>query len=317
MMMLIPEAWAGNPLMDPARARVLRIPRRADGAVGRPRRGRLHRRPPDRRHARPQRPAPRALLRHRRRPRLPRLGERRAAVPRGGHRPQVAAPAGQDAADRPRAGPHHRGRGDQGRARRRRALCRSGSTQAQYKLKDLEAIESDRAAVREETASLLDRQQAFGYTQEDVSKFLEPMARARRRSDRLDGHRHADRGAVSRRPRLLYDYFKQNFAQVTNPPIDPIREELVMSLVSMIGPRPNLLGHDAGTHKRLEVDQPILTNARPREDPLGRGSARRRVPHRDDRHDLGRRAAAPTGSRWRSRRCAGRRPKRCWPTRTS
>jgi glutamate synthase (NADPH/NADH) large chain len=57
-----------------------------------------------------------------------------------------------------------------------------------------------------------------------------------------------------------YDYFKQNFAQVTNPPIDPIREELVMSL-SMIGPRPNLLGHDAGTHKRLEVDQPILTNA--------------------------------------------------------
>ncbi|MDO9224205.1 MAG: glutamate synthase large subunit, partial [Caulobacter sp.] len=54
--------------------------------------------------------------------------------------------------------------------------------------------------------------------------------------------------------------FKQNFAQVTNPPIDPIREELVMSLVSMIGPRPNLLGRQAGTHKRLEVSQPILTN---------------------------------------------------------
>ena len=65
---------------------------------------------------------------------------------------------------------------------------------------------------------------------------------------------------LSDRPRLLYDYFKQNFAQVTNPPIDPIREELVMSLVSMIGPRPNLLGHQAGTHKRLEVSQPILTN---------------------------------------------------------
>jgi glutamate synthase (NADPH/NADH) large chain len=65
---------------------------------------------------------------------------------------------------------------------------------------------------------------------------------------------------LSKRSRLLYDYFKQNFAQVTNPPIDPIREELVMSLVSMIGPRPNLLGHDAGSHKRLEVDQPILTN---------------------------------------------------------
>ena len=66
---------------------------------------------------------------------------------------------------------------------------------------------------------------------------------------------------LSKRPRLLYNYFKQNFAQVTNPPIDPIREELVMSLMSMIGPRPNLLGHNAGTHKRLEVCQPVLTNA--------------------------------------------------------
>jgi glutamate synthase (NADPH/NADH) large chain len=65
---------------------------------------------------------------------------------------------------------------------------------------------------------------------------------------------------LSNRPKLLYDYFKQNFAQVTNPPIDPIREELVMSLVSMIGPRPNLLGRQAGSHKRLEVAQPVLTN---------------------------------------------------------
>src|SRR5712672_1006417 len=67
--------------------------------------------------------------------------------------------------------------------------------------------------------------------------------------------------ALSDKPKLLFTYFKQNFAQVTNPPIDPIREELVMSLVSMIGPRPNLLGRDAGAHKRLEVSQPVLTNA--------------------------------------------------------
>jgi glutamate synthase (NADPH/NADH) large chain len=65
---------------------------------------------------------------------------------------------------------------------------------------------------------------------------------------------------LSDKAKLLYNYFKQNFAQVTNPPIDPIREELVMSLVSMIGPRPNLLGHHAGNHYRLEVSQPILTN---------------------------------------------------------
>ena len=60
---------------------------------------------------------------------------------------------------------------------------------------------------------------------------------------------------------MLYDYFKQCFAQVTNPPIDPIREELVMSLVSLIGPRPNLLEPEgAAGHKRLEVRTPILSN---------------------------------------------------------
>lgn len=131
--------------------------------------------------------------------------------------------------------------------------------QAQYKLKELEVIEPELAALPVETTSLLDRQQAFGYTQEDVSKFLEPMAVA---GDDPIGSMGTDTpiAVLSQRSRLLYDYFKQNFAQVTNPPIDPIREELVMSLVSMIGPRPNLLGHDAGSHKRLEVDQPILTN---------------------------------------------------------
>ena len=68
--------------------------------------------------------------------------------------------------------------------------------------------------------------------------------------------------ALSDQPKLLFTYFKQNFAQVTNPPIDPIREELVMSLVSIIGPRPNLFDLQglAGT-KRLEVRQPILTDA--------------------------------------------------------
>ena len=67
--------------------------------------------------------------------------------------------------------------------------------------------------------------------------------------------------ALSEKPKLLYTYFKQNFAQVTNPPIDPIREELVMSLVSIIGPRPNLFDLEGtSTKKRLEVHQPILTD---------------------------------------------------------
>jgi glutamate synthase (NADPH) large chain len=130
---------------------------------------------------------------------------------------------------------------------------------AQYNLKDLDVVEPELAALPVEVTSLLDRQQAFGYTQEDLGKFLEPMAAL---GDDPIGSMGTDTpiAVLSSRSRLLYDYFKQNFAQVTNPPIDPIREELVMSLVSMIGPRPNLFGQDAGTHKRLEVDQPILTN---------------------------------------------------------
>jgi glutamate synthase (NADPH/NADH) large chain len=131
---------------------------------------------------------------------------------------------------------------------------------AQYKLKDLDDVEAVEPSLANDPSALLDRQQAFGYTQEDIAKFLEPMAV---NADDPIGSMGTDTpiAVLSARPRLLYDYFKQNFAQVTNPPIDPIREELVMSLVSMIGPRPNLLGHEAGTHKRLEVDQPVLTDA--------------------------------------------------------
>src|SRR5690606_38183286 len=89
-------------------------------------------------------------------------------------------------------------------------------------------------------ASLLDVQQAFGYTEEDLKFLLSPMAIE---GQEAIGSMGTDTplSALSSKPKLLYTYFKQNFAQVTNPPIDPIREELVMSLVSFIGPRPNLL----------------------------------------------------------------------------
>jgi len=132
----------------------------------------------------------------------------------------------------------------------------------QFKLSELPLPEHDPDQVllgQNSNASLLDRQQAFGYTQEDIQFFLEPMAQ---HGDDPLGSMGADTpiAVLSRKPKLLYNYFKQNFAQVTNPPIDPIREELVMSLVSMIGPRPNLLGLAAGTHKRLEISQPVLTN---------------------------------------------------------
>ncbi len=112
----------------------------------------------------------------------------------------------------------------------------------------------------ETNEALLDRQQAFGYTQEDLSHFLVPISH---KGEDPVGSMGTDTAlsVLSRRSKLLYTYFKQCFAQVTNPPIDAIREELVMSLVSHVGPKPNLLGFDAeGTHLRLEVRQPILTD---------------------------------------------------------
>ncbi|MHC2000724.1 glutamate synthase large subunit [Methylobacterium sp. CM6241] len=108
--------------------------------------------------------------------------------------------------------------------------------------------------------SLLDRQQAFGYSQEDLKLLMAPMAVT---GQEAVGSMGTDTplSALSDKPKPLYTYFKQNFAQVTNPAIDPIREEAVMSLVSFIGPRPNLLDMEgASRKKRLEVRQPILTN---------------------------------------------------------
>lgn len=107
---------------------------------------------------------------------------------------------------------------------------------------------------------LLDRQQAFGYTQEDTKLLMAPMATT---GQEAIGSMGTDTpiSALSDKPKLLYTYFKQLFAQVTNPPIDPIREESVMSLVSLIGPRPNLFDLEGLSElKRLEVRQPILTN---------------------------------------------------------
>src|SRR5712672_3526189 len=109
--------------------------------------------------------------------------------------------------------------------------------------------------------SLLDCQQTFGYTQEDLRILMAPMGSQGEEAVGSMGN-DAPISALSDKPKLLFTYFKQNFAQVTNPPIDPIREELVMSLVSIIGPRPNLFDLEGTSRlKRLEVRQPILTDA--------------------------------------------------------
>jgi glutamate synthase (NADPH) large chain len=107
--------------------------------------------------------------------------------------------------------------------------------------------------------SLLDVQQAFGYTQEDIKFILQPMIANGEEGAGSMGN-DAALPVLSVKPKVLYNYFKQLFAQVTNPPIDPIREELVMSLVTFIGPKPNLLGVDETTPQiRLEASQPILS----------------------------------------------------------
>ncbi len=116
------------------------------------------------------------------------------------------------------------------------------------------------AAMGPDAQTLRNAQKAFGYTREDIEFFLKPMASEGQDPVGSMG-RDTPPAVLSDRPKMLYDYFKERFAQVTNPPIDPIREETVMSLVSLIGPRPNLLDLDTGgTHKRLEVSHPILTN---------------------------------------------------------
>ena len=118
--------------------------------------------------------------------------------------------------------------------------------------------ESSSAALEHVSSSLMDRQQAFGMTQEDLKFLMAPMAANGEEAIGSMGN-DSPLAVLSNKNKPLYNYFKQLFAQVTNPPIDPIREAIVMSLVSFIGPKPNLLDiNQVNPPMRLEVSQPIL-----------------------------------------------------------
>ena len=120
---------------------------------------------------------------------------------------------------------------------------------------------SDSALPRPTKDSLLDLQQAFGYTQEDIKFLMAPMASFGEEGIGSMGN-DSPLAVLSSKNKPLYNYFKQLFAQVTNPPIDPIREAIVMSLVSFIGPKPNLLDiNQVNPPMRLEVTQPVLDMA--------------------------------------------------------
>ncbi len=122
----------------------------------------------------------------------------------------------------------------------------------------LDEVETEKTPPLKSAVRMLDRQQAFGYTQEDTKFIMAPMAMNGEEPVGSMGN-DSPLAVLSDKNKTLYHYFKQLFAQVTNPPIDPIREELVTSLVSFIGPKPNLLGIDEmNPPLRLEVSQPVL-----------------------------------------------------------
>ena len=126
------------------------------------------------------------------------------------------------------------------------------------RLDDIEGSATEPASATESQSSLLDRQQAFGFTQEDLKFLMAPMAANGEEALGSMGN-DSPLAVLSDKNKPLFNYFKQLFAQVTNPPIDPIREAIVMSLVSFIGPKPNLLDiNQVNPPMRLEVSQPVL-----------------------------------------------------------
>lgn len=126
-------------------------------------------------------------------------------------------------------------------------------------LVDLEEVPDAPRMPGPEHVSVRRRQQAFGYTFEDLRKVLEPMASSGVEPIGSMGY-DAPLAVLSRRPQRLYNYFKQMFAQVTNPPIDAIREEIVTATDTTIGPERNLLAPGPESCRHIKIENPILSN---------------------------------------------------------
>ena len=173
----------------------------------------------------------------------------------GDGRPQGPAQAGPDVPRRHRRAPHHRGRGDQGPALAREHPYDEWLHAGLIRLDDL----ADREHVVHTHASVTRRQQVFGYTEEEKRILLAPMAKT---GYEPIGSMGTDTpiAALSDRPRLLFDYFSQLFAQVTNPPLDAIREELVTSLSGTIGPEGNLLEPSPHACRQVVLPFPVIDN---------------------------------------------------------
>jgi glutamate synthase (NADPH/NADH) large chain len=256
MAMLIPEAWSGNPDMDEDKRAFYEyhasLMEPWDGPGGH----RLHRRPRDWRHARPQRAcAPAATSSPRTtwwcwppRPACsmcpPKTCARRAACSRAAcswstRCRSASFPTPKSRSSWPAASP-----------------TESGWKEQQV---TLDHLPEPSRVIASNPETLLRRQRAFGYSEEDLRILLGPMGA---KGEEPIGSMGTDvpLACLSDRPQPLFNYFKQLFAQVTNPPIDPIREELVMSLISYIGTERNILDEAPDNCHTLKLPHPILTN---------------------------------------------------------
>ena len=246
----------GEPRPDGAVApRVLRVPLDPHGAVGRPGGDHVHRRHPDRLGAGPQRAAPRPVLGDRGRARRLRVRGRRAR-----HRPRDRS------SRKGRLEPGRMFLVDTGKGRIIDDQEIKSSLAAQRPYADWVRDNSvylqqlpEREHVAHSAASVRRRQRAFGYTEEELKILLSPMAAAGAEPLGAMGS-DTPVAVLSTRPRMLFDYFTQMFAQVTNPPLDAIREELVTAIGGAIGPEPNLLEDGPGHARKLILPFPVIDN---------------------------------------------------------
>ena len=240
MAMLIPEAWDADTTMPQEKRAFLRIPRVADGAVGWPGGSRVHGWQMDRRDARPQRPAPGALSGHQ--------GRQLILASETGVLPDQARKRSYKGRLQPGKMllvnlEEHRIVPDEEIKHVLASRQPYGEWLKQNQI-TLDALPEPPRVYGFDPKTVLQRQRAFGYTEEDLRMLLAPDGE---NGEEPVGSMGTDTplACLSDRPQPLFHYFKQLFAQVTNPAIDPIREELVMSLTSYIGTERNILEETA------------------------------------------------------------------------
>ena len=305
--MMIPEAFEGRDDLPDHLQGLLRLPLLPDGAVGRPRRGRVHRRPRDRRDARPQRPAPRPLAGDQGRLGRARLGDRRDGRAGLQHRPQGPPAARQALPRRPRA--------RAGSSPTRRSSARSPTPAA------LRRAGTARASSTSPTCPTPSRAVPRTEPLRDAPARVRlhaggPARAARRRPPRGAAEPIGSMGndlalaVLSDRQPPLFSYFKQLFAQVTNPPIDPIREAIVMSVGTGVGSERNLLDETPEHAHQLVDGHADPAHARAREAAPGRLA---RSSRRTRSTSRGRSATGPDGHGAAPSSASARRPSRRSP----